>query len=130
MLDAQQPGAPGMSPLSPSLQVQLTRIVWRRGMDTNCTSYSPMTRHWTEDPSSITDSKGQKVMFLPVRPPHLPHNPKCGYLMCEGLVMLDQDNGPIKAYPGAPRTLSTDIAHSPGYLLQGLRSILGMTVEE
>ena len=119
-----------MSSLSTSLGVLLTIIVFEEGMSSDYTSYSPVTCNWTDDPRSITDSEGQEVMFLPARPPHLPHNPECDFLMCEGLIMLDQDDKPVKAYPGAPRTLASDVIQSPGYLLQGLRSILGMTVEE
>lgn len=130
MMDAEQPGAPGMLSQSICLGFELTRTVFAKGTSLDYTGYSPLTRDWTDDPRSIKDSEGQEVMFLPVRPPHLPHNPKCGYLMCEGLVMLDQDNIPIKEYPGAPRTLATSVEKAPGYLLQGLRSILGMTVEE
>ena len=126
-MDGEQPGAPRMLPQSTSLGVLLTIIAFLERMSSDYTSYSSVTCSWTDDPSSIKDSEGQEVLFLSARPPHLPHNPECGHLMCEGLIMLDQDNKPIKAYPGAPRTLASD---APAYLLQGLRSVLGMTVEE
>ena len=97
-------------------------------MSENITSYSPVTRSWTEDPHSIKDSKGREVMYLTARPQDLPHNPKCGYLMCERLVMLDHNNRPIKAYPGAPRTLAADTVEPRAFLLEGLRRVLGMTI--
>lgn len=130
MMDAEQPGAPGMLSPSTCLGFGLTSIVFIKGMSLDYTSYSPVTSAWTNDPRSIRDSEGEEVLFLPARPPHLPWNPECGLLICEGLVMLDQDNVPIKDYPGAPRTLATSVGEGPGHLLQGLRSILGMTVKE
>lgn len=103
-------------------------IVWQEGMSENITSYSPLIRDWTEDPHSIKDSKGRELMFMAARPQDLTHNPECGYLMCEGLVMLDHNNRPIKAYPGAPRTLAVDSTEPRAFLLEGLRRVLGMTL--
>ena len=102
-------------------------VVWHEGMSENITSYSPLVRDWTEDPHSIKDSKGRELMFMAARPQDLTHNPECGYLMCEGLVMLDHNNRPIKAYPGAPRTLAADTIEPQAFLLEGLRRVLGMT---
>ena len=97
------------------------------GMSNNYTSYSPFTCDWTADPASVRDSKGRQVHFLPTRPTDLPSDPKCGYLMCEGLVMLDQNDRVIKAYPGAPRTLSTAL---PGWMIESLKRVFGMTYPE
>ena len=104
------------------------KIVFSKGMSTNYTSYSPLTLDWTEDPHSIKDSKGRELMFMPARPQDLTHNPICGHLMCEGLVMLDHNNRPIKAYPGAPRTLAVGTIEPQAFFLEGLRRVFGMTI--
>ncbi|KAL9065784.1 MAG: hypothetical protein Q9161_008009 [Pseudevernia consocians] len=108
LLDAQQPGAP----------------VFRTGMSNNYTSYSRVTRDWSANPASVRDRKGRQVHFLATRPADLPADPNCGYLMCEGLFMLDRNDRVIKAYPGAPRTLSTDL---PGWMSESLKRVFGMT---
>lgn len=96
-------------------------------MTLNYTSYSPITQGWTDDLSSMKDSKGRDTLWLPSPPPDYVHMPKCGYLMFEGLVMLDDNNRPIKDFPGAPLTLETKV---PGHLLEGLRRYFGMTHSE
>ena len=126
-MDAQQPGAPGRSLKSTPLALGLIRVVFQRGRSDNCTSYSPVTRDWTADPRSVRDSKGRQVHLLRSRPADFPQDSDCGYLMCEGLVMLDHNNRPVKEYPGAPRTLSTEI---PGWLSESLRRVFGMTYPE
>ena len=97
-------------------------------MSLNYTSYSPRLQDWTEDPRSIRDSKGRQVCLMQRPPADYKRGPKCEkYLMCSGLVMLNDNNRPIKDYPGAPLTLSND---SPPYILEGLRRCCGMTVFE
>ncbi len=126
-MDAEQLGAPGKSPQSIFLAFELMKIVFREGSSPNYTSYSPVTREWTADPASVTDSKGRQVHFLPTRPVDLHYNPADGYLKCDGLVLLDQNNRAIKAFPGAPRTLSTE---TPGWLLESLRRVFDMSYPE
>ncbi|CAD6591572.1 MAG: hypothetical protein ASARMPREDX12_005259 [Alectoria sarmentosa] len=111
VLAAQQPGAP----------------VWRKEMGLNYTSYSPLTQGWIDASDAVRDSKGRQVLSMPARPADLKHNPKCDYLIFEGLVMLDQNNRPIKDYPGVPLTLSKDISDT---LIAALRKCLGMTVSD
>ena len=126
-MDAQQPGAPGKSLQSATLNLGLMSAVFPEGMSVDYTSYSPVTRDWTSDPASVTDSKGRQVHFLPTCPADLQYDPTCGYLKCEGLVMLDHNDRPIKAYPGVPRTLCTE---TPGWLLESLRRVFGMSYPE
>ncbi len=126
-MDAEQPGAPGKSLQLRLLAFGLTKTVFQEGSSLNCTSYSPVTREWTSDPASVTDSKGRHVHFLRTRPAELHHDPAHGYLRCEGLVMLDHNDRAIKAFPGAPRTLSTD---TPGWLLESLRRVFDMSYPE
>ena len=127
LIDAQQPGAPGRSLQSTTFEFGLTERVFRMGMSDNYTSYSRATRDWSADPASVRDSKGRQVHFLATRPADLPPDPYCGYLMCEGLFMLDHNDRVIKAYPGAPRTLSTDL---PGWMIESLKRVFGMTYPE
>ena len=127
LMDAQQPGAPGESPQPTCLRLMLMRIVWERGMSLNYTSYSPVTQGWTSDPASIRDLKGRQVCLMRHPPADWTHNPKTGFLTHEGLVILDENNRPVKNFPGAPLALSNKV---PAYLLEGLRRTFGMTIPE
>ena len=79
------------------------------------------------DPNSIRDGKGRLVCLMEKPPRDWSHNPRMGYLQCEGLILLDQYNWPIKNFPGAPRTLKGK--ESP-WIIEGLRRSLGMTYWE
>ena len=127
LLDAQQPGAPGESLRPTCLRLELMRTVWERGMSLNYTSYSPVTQDWTSDPASIRDLKGRQVCLMRHPPADWTHNPKTGFLTHEGLVVLDENNRPVKDFPGAPLALSNKV---PAYLLEGLRRTFGMTIPE
>lgn len=127
LLDAQQPGAPGESPRPTCLRLELMRIVWERGMSLNYTSYSPVTQDWTSDPASIRDLKGRQVCLMRSPPADWTHNPKTEFLTHEGLFILDENNRPIKDFPGAPLALSNK---APAHLLEGLRRTFGMTIPE
>lgn len=129
--DAQQPGAPVPpceSQESTDLGSELMRSVFPQGIPPNYTSYSPITQGWNDDDlRSMTDSRGRHAFLMPAAPPDWEHNPSSGYLMCDGLVMLDQNNRPVKEYPGAPLTLSYD---APASLVEGLRRYFGMTYSD
>ena len=128
LTDAQQPGAPGKSLQSRTIALILMRIVWRASMSLNYTSYSPKIQDWTEDPRSIRDSKGRQVCLMQYRPADHKHRSTCDkFLMCSGFVMLNDNNRPVKDYPGVPLTLSNE---SPPYILEGLRRCFQMTVFE
>lgn len=126
-LAAREPGAPGISPQLIFLAYELTTIVWEKEMGLNYNSYSPFTKEWNEDRGSVKDHQGRQVFFMNRRPNDLKHNPECGFLAFEGLVMLDHRNKPIKNYPGAPLTLKTNPAP---WLMEGLKRCLGMTYQE
>lgn len=106
---------------------RLTGVVLQEEMGLDITSYSPLTQSWTDDPRTVIDRKGRQVLLLPAPPKDWVHNPKCEYLIRDGLVMLGQDNMPIKRYDGAPLTISS---RPPPWLMEGLRRVLGMTYEE
>ena len=96
-------------------------------MSLDFTSYSPLMLGWSADPDSIQDSKGRLVCRMERPPKDWSHNPRTGYLEHDGLVMLDQNNRPIKDFPGAPRTLK---GTAPPWEVEGLRRSLGMTYWE
>ena len=126
LMDAHQVGAPSKLPHSANLTCELMRIAWD-GIELNYISYSPITSVWTEDPHSVKDGEGQEVLYLTEPPAYWTHNPKCDSLMYEGLIVLDVNGRPIKAYPGAPLTLSVE---TPDYILLGLHRVFGMTMPE
>ena len=107
--------------------IELTRIVWRSGMSLDYTSYSPLTSGWTKILTSIQDHKGRQVCLMKDAPKDWVHKRETPYLLCEGLVMLDINNRPIKDYPGAPLALSN---MPQPWLLEGLHRSLGMTTSE
>ena len=126
---SQQPGATGKFPLSTRPAIELMKVVWEEGMSEDYTSYSPLTQGWNNDMdvSTVRDSKGRQVFLMPEAPTDYTPKPRCGYLMFEGLFILDDNNRPIKDYPGAPLTLSTQ---APACLMEALRRVLGMTIFE
>ena len=129
--DAQQPGAPvppSKSRQSTDLGSELIISVFQQGIPPNYTSYSPLTQGWNDDNlRSMRDSHGRHAFLMPNPPPDWQHNPNSGYMMYNGLVMLDQNNRPVKDYPGAPLTLSYDAKAS---LVEGLRRYFGMTYSD
>ena len=124
-LAAQQPGAPRKLSEPQSLGNELTDVVWTEAMGTNCTSFSPLTQSWNEDPNSIIDSKGRQVIWMKKPPADWIRNLKYGPLIHKGLIMLDQKDKPVRDIPGLPMTLSTK---APAYLLAGLERCLGLTI--
>lgn len=100
-------------------------------MSLDITSHNQITQGWSDDdPSTVRDSEGRQVLLMSTPPADWMHNPTCGYLMCDGLVMLDQNDRPIKDYPGAPRTMGSKKSQSPAIVLEGLRRLLGMTYSD
>ena len=129
--DAQQPGAPAPpseSRQSTEFKSELTILAFPPGIPPNYTSYSPITQGWNDDNLwSMRDSRGRHAFLMPAPPTDWQHNPHSGYLTYNGLVMLDQNNRPVKDYPGAPLTLSYDATAS---LIEGLRRYFGMTYSD
>lgn len=100
---------------------------WTEDMGTSYTSYSPLTRGWTDDPTSVVDSKGRQVFSMKKPPEGWIQNPKYGLLIYNGLVMLDHDDLPVRDIPGLPLTLET---HASAWLLEGLRRCTKITIPE
>lgn len=78
----------------------------------------------------MTDSKGRHAFLMPTPPKDWIEGPDRASLTCDGLIMLDQNNRPVKDYPGAPLTLGSQNIGSPGWLIEGLRRYFGMTYPE
>ncbi|KAL9066474.1 MAG: hypothetical protein Q9161_007537 [Pseudevernia consocians] len=101
--------------------------IWTEDMGTDYTSFSPLTQGWTNDLMSVIDFKGRHIFSMEARPADLMGKPVYGNLLYNGLVMLDQENDPVRDIPGIPHTLD---ASAPGWLLEGLRRCTSMEVPD
>ena len=88
-------------------------------------------QHWNvNDRSSwgnIRDSEGNQVLFLLDKPVRSKEPESSGYMMHNGLIMLDPDDNPVKDWPGIPRCFSSKIE---GGRIEALRRICGMTIPD
>ena len=88
-------------------------------------------QHWNVDDRStwgnIRDSKGNQVLFLLEKPVRENEPESSGYMMHNGLVMLDPDDNPVKDWPGIPRCFSSKVE---GGRIEALRRICGMTIPD
>ena len=96
-------------------------------MGTDYTSFSPLTQGWNQDPNSIIDSKGRRVFSMEKRPADWMRSRKYGPLICNGLLMLDKTDKPVRDIPGLPLTLESK---APAWLLAGLRRCVYMNIPE
>ena len=88
-------------------------------------------QHWNVDDRStwrnIQDSEGNEVLFLPEKPVREKEPESSGYMMHNGLIMLDPDDNPVKDWPGIPRCFSSKVE---GGRIEALRRICGMTIPD
>ena len=88
-------------------------------------------QHWNvNDRSSwgnIRDSEGNQVLFLLDKPVRSKEPESSGYMMHNGLIMLDPDDNPVKDWPGIPRCFSSKVE---GGRIEALRRICGMTIPD
>ena len=88
-------------------------------------------QHWNVDDRStwgnIRDSEENKVLFLLEKPVRGIEPESSGYMMHNGLVMLDPDENPVKDWPGIPRCFSSKVE---GGRIEALRRICGMTIPD
>ncbi len=88
-------------------------------------------QHWNVDDRStwgnIQDSEGNEVLFLLEKPVREKEPESSGYMMHNGLIMLDPDDNPVKDWPGIPRCFSSKIE---GGRIEALRRICGMTIPD
>ena len=88
-------------------------------------------QHWNlKDRSTwgnIQDSEGNQVLYLLEKPIRSKEPESSGYMMHNGLVMLDPDDNPVKNWPGIPRCFSSKIE---GGRVESLRRICGMTIPD
>ncbi len=88
-------------------------------------------QHWNVDDRStwgnIQDSEGNEVLFLLERPVRENEPESSGYMMHNGLIMLDPDDNPVKDWPGVPRCFSSKVE---GGRIEALRRICGMTIPD
>lgn len=88
-------------------------------------------QHWNFNDRStwgnIQDSEGNEVLFLLEKPARSKEPESVGYMMHNGLIMLDPDDNPVKDWPGIPRCFSSRIE---GGRIESLRRICGMTIPD
>ena len=88
-------------------------------------------QHWNVNDRStwgnIQDSDGNEVLFLLDKPIRGKEPESSGYMMYNGLIMLDPDDNPVKDWPGIPRCFSSKIE---GGRIEALRRICGMTIPD
>ena len=76
---------------------------------------------------NIQDGEGNEVLFLVEKPLRSKEPESSGYMMHNGLIMLDPDDNPVKDWPGIPRCFSSKIE---GGRLEAFRRICGMTIPD
>ena len=88
-------------------------------------------QHWNVENRStwgnIQDNEGNKVLFLLEKPVRENEPESLGYMMHNGLIMLDPDDNPVKDWPGIPRCFSSKVE---GGRIEALRRICGMTIPD
>ena len=88
-------------------------------------------QHWNVNDRStwgnIQDGEGNEVLFLVNKPVRSREPESSGYMMHNGLIMLDPDDNPVKDWPGIPRCFSSKIE---GGRLEAFRRICGMTIPD
>lgn len=68
-----------------------------------------MQRPWSEEHlDRIVDAEGRKIMY-DLNLPQGPRPKNLGDWFHNGKVLLDQDNCPVKSWPGLNKTLSSEI---------------------
>ena len=118
-----------VSCVTQSVKQRLIEAVWAPHEGTDQTSFSNLTRGWTEDDLwSVVDAKGRHVLLMNQPPADfkakkVKHEP----LKLGGCVLLDGRNKPVRDIPGLPLTLATKI--EPWFLI-GLRRSLRIDLNE
>ncbi len=93
----------------------------------NITSYCPAQQNWTPDKATVIDSKGRQILFMVDAPNDFVHNPKVGPMIHSGLIMLDNDDHPVRDFPNVPRCFSTALE---GWYLESIRRCTEMIITE
>ena len=88
-------------------------------------------QHWNVNDrltwGNIQDSQGNEVLFLLEKPIRGTEPESSGYMMHNGLIMLDPDDNPVRDWPGVPRCFSSKVE---GGRIESLRRICGMTIPD
>ena len=88
-------------------------------------------QHWNVNVrlawGNIRDNEGNEVLFLLEKPVREVDIQATGYMMHNGLIMLDPDDNPVRDWPGIPRCFSSQVE---GGRLEALRRICGMTIPD
>ena len=100
--------------------------------DVTTFSHAYGQQHWNLENRStwgnIRDDDGNQVMYLLDQPLARETEPVCsGFMMFNGLLMLDPDDNPINDWPGLPRCFSSQLE---GARMEALRRIYPMTIPD
>jgi hypothetical protein len=100
--------------------------------DVTAVSHAYGQQHWNLENRStwgnIRDDEGNQVMYLLNQPLARTTEPvSSGFLMFNGLLMLDPDDNPINDWPGLPRCFSSQLE---GARMEALRRIYPMTISD
>ena len=100
--------------------------------DITTISHAYGQQHWDLENRStwgnIRDDEGNQVMYLLDPPLARTTEPVCsGFMMFNGLLMLDPDDNPINDWPGLPRCFSSQLE---GARMEALRRIYPMTIPD
>ena len=109
------------------MAIALMKLAYSEDMGTDHTSFCPLMQGWTEDISSVVDSKGRQVFLMDKPPAEWKRYPEYRPLIYKGVIMLDQKDRPVRDIPGLPWTLSTNI---PTFLLAGLIRCLNLQIHQ
>ena len=100
--------------------------------DVTTFSHAYGQQHWNLENRStwgnIRDDDGNQVMYLLDQPLARETEPvSSGFMMFNGLLMLDPDDNPINDWPGLPRCFSSQLE---GARMEALRRIYPMTIPD
>jgi len=96
--------------------------------DDDDTSFEPAQASWGPDRAdwdNIVDARGRKVLYELKPPTDLPKPPQPTPWIHDGLVLLDQDNHPVRHIPGLNRAFSSELE---SFRIEALKRLFPQTI--
>ena len=96
------------------------------------TSHCNFHKSWTFDKNTILDRHGNNVLCIDERPEGFKPQRSDGHMTYRhhvhgNLVVIDQNNHPVRNFADVPRVLSSEIE---GWRIEGIQRTTGMTIYE